>query len=93
MRRKMVKISIVISTYHRPEFLQRLLQSIQRQSYKDFEVIVIDDCSKNKDDYKQVIQEGACGFKHFHYFRNEKITVHPTHVIAASTWQAVSGSL
>ncbi len=38
-------VSIVIPTYERPELLDRLLRSIAQQTYRDFEVIVVDDAS------------------------------------------------
>lgn len=38
-------ISIVIPTRNRPELLSRALRAIQLQSYKEFEVIVVDDGS------------------------------------------------
>ena len=41
-------ISIVMPTRNRPELLSRALHAIQAQSYKNFEVIVIDDGSDKK---------------------------------------------
>ena len=38
-------VSIVIPYYNRPKKLQRALNSIMNQSYKDFEIIIIDDAS------------------------------------------------
>lgn len=38
----MKSISVIIPTYRRPKKLLRLLRSIQLQTYKDFEVIVVD---------------------------------------------------
>ena len=37
------KVSIVITTFNRPKLLRRTLASIVRQSYKDFEIVVVDD--------------------------------------------------
>lgn len=39
------KVSVVISTYNRPEFLDRALASVGEQTFDDFEVVVVDDCS------------------------------------------------
>lgn len=50
-------ISIVIPSYNRPRMLVRLLNSIAVQTYKDFEVIVINDNSKGLEQYEQVINE------------------------------------
>lgn len=37
------KVSILIPAYNQPENLRHLLQTISRQTYKDFEVIITDD--------------------------------------------------
>lgn len=50
-------ISIVIPTYNRPLFLSRLLTSISIQTYKHFEVIIIDDHSSCQNDYENVISD------------------------------------
>ena len=46
----MVKFSIIIPTYNRPEELDALLESIAKQTFKEFEVIVVEDGSKIKAD-------------------------------------------
>lgn len=50
-----MKVSIVIPTYKRVDYLDRLLASIQAQTFQDFEVIVVDDNSPNLVEYKPVI--------------------------------------
>ncbi len=40
-----MKISIVVPVYNRPDEIVELLQSIDRQDYRDFEVIVVEDGS------------------------------------------------
>ncbi len=47
--------TIFIPTYNRAHLLSRTLESIWTQSYKDFEVIIIDDGSE--DNTKQVVQQ------------------------------------
>src|SRR3990167_1190392 len=37
--------SIIITTWNRPELLKRALKSARSQTFKDYEVIVVDDCS------------------------------------------------
>lgn len=39
-------VSIVIPTYNRPDLLKRALMTAVGQTYRDLEVIVVDDCSK-----------------------------------------------
>lgn len=65
-------ISIVIPTYKRPDFLDRLLKSIANQTFKDFEVIVIDDNSPNYEDYLPVIEKYKRIFKEFKFLRNSE---------------------
>jgi len=43
--REWPKVSVVISTYNRPDMLRRALASVHAQLFDDFEVIVADDCS------------------------------------------------
>ena len=47
MESKTPSVSIIIPTYNRSEMLERAIQSIFRQTYKDFEILVIDDCSND----------------------------------------------
>ncbi len=54
-------ISICIPAYKRTEFLQRLLDSIAIQSFRDFEVIVTDDSSDNS--VALLLQKYEGGFK------------------------------
>src|SRR3989338_8677774 len=39
----MVKVSVIIPTHNRPELLKRAVKSVLNQTYKDLEVIVVDD--------------------------------------------------
>jgi len=49
-------VSIIIPTYNRPDYLDRLLKSIKMQTFKNFEVIIIDDSSPQKSGYRKVIE-------------------------------------
>ena len=40
-------ISVVIPTYNRKELLKRALDSVLEQTYRDYEIIIIDDCSSD----------------------------------------------
>jgi len=52
-------VSVIITTRNRPEFLKTLLESLIRQTYKNFEVIIIDDGSSpsNREKVKKIFEE------------------------------------
>lgn len=51
-------VSIVIPTYNRAHCLPRSLESVLRQTFDDFEVIVVDDCSTDStQDYLKTIND------------------------------------
>ncbi|UFS62405.1 glycosyltransferase family 2 protein [Sulfurimonas sp. HSL-3221] len=66
-----MKASIVIPTYKRPDYLQRLLESIAQQSTGAFEIVVVDDHSPNIDEYTSVIEKYRGLFPEFTFLRNE----------------------
>lgn len=68
----MNRVSIVIPTYNRPQMLKRLLETIKNQTFKDFEVIVVDDNSELQKQYKSVITYCYKEFDRFTYLRNEQ---------------------
>lgn len=43
-----MKISIVIPAYNAAECLETALRSVQNQTYRDWEVLVVDDCSRDE---------------------------------------------
>lgn len=66
-----MKISIIIPTYKRTDYLGRLLNSIKKQTFKDYEVIVVDDNSPNKEEYDNLIEHFKNEFKEFTFLRNK----------------------
>ncbi len=44
----MVKVSVVIPTYNEENYIEKALKSLQSQSFKDFEIIVVDDGSTDR---------------------------------------------
>ena len=52
-------VSVVIPSFERPILLDRLLKSIENQTFKNIEVIVVDDCSKNVAEVEAVVQSYA----------------------------------
>ncbi len=63
----MPKVSVVLPTYNRLGTLERALASVLEQSYTDFEVIVVDDCST---DATRAYIEGLSDVR-VRYFRHD----------------------
>jgi glycosyltransferase involved in cell wall biosynthesis len=61
--------SIVVRTYNREKIISKTLNSIFRQTYKNYEIIIVDDCSK--DNTKQLIKEKYAN-KNVKYFKSKK---------------------
>ena len=61
-------ISIIIPTYNRPKYLQKAIETIIKQTYSNFEIIIIDDASTL--DSKNIVE--SFKDKRIRYFRNEK---------------------
>lgn len=68
----MMSVSVVIPTYKRIDFLKSLLLSLTKQTYKDFEVIIVDDASPQEMQYQQVINQFTSSFSSLIYLRNSK---------------------
>lgn len=49
------KISIIIPVYNTEKYFARCIESVMMQSYKNLEIIIVDDCSKGN--IKQIAQE------------------------------------
>lgn len=45
------KVSVVISSYNRFKYLQNAIESVRNQTYKNIEIIVVNDCSTEEDYY------------------------------------------
>ncbi len=49
------KVLIIIPTYNKGYIIEKTIKSILNQSYQDFELIIIDDCSS--DNTREVIEK------------------------------------
>lgn len=56
------KVSVIISTYNRPEMLDRALLSVSRQTFTDYEVIVVDDCTPDFDAMHSLLEKWDANF-------------------------------
>ena len=63
------KITVVIPTYNKAAYISQTIESVLRQTYQDFEIIIIDDCSK--DDTEVVVQKYLSDkIRYFKHTRN-----------------------
>jgi len=70
-----VKVSVIIPNYNHGCFLKQRIESILNQSFRDFEVIIIDDCST--DDSKEIIESYRHNLKIKKIVYNKKNTGSP----------------
>lgn len=61
-----MKVSIITPVYNSEKFLKDTIESVINQTYKDWELILVDDCSD--DDSKQVIDEYVKQDKRIRYY-------------------------
>jgi glycosyltransferase involved in cell wall biosynthesis len=65
--------SIIVRTYNREKIISNTLNSIFKQTYKNYEIIIVDDCSK--DQTEQLIKKKYCN-KKIKYFKSKKNVGH-----------------
>ena len=65
----MPKVSIIVPNYNYRKYLPQRLQSIFEQTFTDYEVILLDDCST--DDSAQYLQQFASHPKVSHLILSE----------------------
>ena len=66
-----VKISIIVPIYNAAEYLHQCLSSIQNQTFRDIEVIMVNDCSDDNSD--DIISEYEHSDSRFISFKNTQI--------------------
>ena len=49
-------VSIILTSYNQPELLEIAFQSLIGQTYKNIEIIIVDDCSQNFRNRKQILK-------------------------------------
>lgn len=91
------KVSVVINTYNRGNHLKRLIDSLSKQTYNDFEVIIVNGPSTdNTDDviekYKEVIRVEKCPIVNLCVSRNIGIRASSGDIVAFIDDDAVPAS-
>jgi glycosyltransferase involved in cell wall biosynthesis len=64
------KISVIMPVYNTEKYLPESIESILNQSFKDFEFIIIDDCST--DDSYKICEEYSKKDNRVKLYRNKK---------------------
>jgi glycosyltransferase involved in cell wall biosynthesis len=64
-------VSVGIPTFNRPEGLARVLQCIQKQTYRNIEVIVSDNCTP-REEVNRLMDSIVSSDARFQYFRQDK---------------------
>ncbi|MFW5879253.1 MAG: glycosyltransferase family 2 protein [bacterium] len=67
-----MRISVVIPSYNRINMLEELLNSLHNQTFKDFEVTIVDDNSPNTDALKMLENKFQNSFKKLTLLINDK---------------------
>lgn len=65
-----IKISIIIPVYNTEKYISRCIKSIVEQELKNYEIIIIDDCSI--DNSYQILEDWEGEFSQIKLFQNEK---------------------
>jgi len=64
-RRKMFKVSIILPLYNSEKFIESCFNSLLNQTFKNYELIILDDCSTDKT--REILDK-----KNIKYYKNEK---------------------
>ncbi len=68
-------VSVIVPNYNHAKFLRQRLDSVYRQTFTDFEVILLDDCST--DESRTILEEYRNNAKTAHVVLNEQNTRSP----------------
>lgn len=64
------RVSVLVTVFNREHILEETIRSVQESSFQDFEIVIVDDCSKDKS--YQLAQTLAETDSRIRVFRNEK---------------------
>nr|WP_303183106.1 glycosyltransferase family 2 protein [Lachnoclostridium phocaeense] len=72
----MAEISIIIPCYNASDYIKKCLDSIERQSYRDFDVHLIDDCSS--DDTVDVLKSITSNYEYSIFIHQNQVNKGPS---------------
>lgn len=61
-------VSVIMPMYNAQKYIQKTIESVQRQTYQNWEIIVMDDCST--DESQRIVQMMAAEDERIHYYCN-----------------------
>ena len=62
-------ITVIIPTYNKAKYIEKTIQSVFQQTYKDWEIVIVDDCSA--DDTETIVQKYLSDkIRYFRHARN-----------------------
>ena len=67
----MPRFSVVIPVYNSYNLLEKCLETLEEQTYKDFEVVIVDDCSTDNS-FEKLQNYSQDSKLNFHVFKNDK---------------------
>ena len=70
-------VSIITPVYNSDQFIKKMIMSVKKQTFKNWELIVIDDCSKDN------------SLKILNYYKNSKIKVFKNKKILGQDYQEI----
>jgi glycosyltransferase involved in cell wall biosynthesis len=65
-----VLVSVLITAYNREQFVAEAIESVLLSTYKNFELIVVDDCSSDRT--VEIVKEYALKDESVRFYKNEK---------------------
>ncbi|WP_162916867.1 glycosyltransferase family 2 protein [Dongia deserti] len=66
------QVSVVITAYNRPDFLKSAIESVLAQTFRDFELIIVDDCSPTE--LFSVVEQFGAGIRFHRQEQNCKLS-------------------
>ena len=70
MEKEQLLVSIVIPAYNAEKYIEKTVRSVLRQTYIDYEIVIVDDCSSDKT--YSIVQDLAQEDKRIKCYQNEK---------------------